>query len=146
MRIRVVAHLALGLALGCGGTQAETAGPPTTTTNETHQTPETRPSPLVGHWHGEMAGGPISAVADYHFELDGTYAMDGYPSIAERGHSAVDQSGDVLTLHLTARTRCGPCEAAGPIDAADDSVETATLSGEGSSLSWRGWTFARNTP
>ncbi len=99
---------------------------------------------IVGTWHGEMSGGGMGAVADYTFRADGTYSMQGYPSIAERGRFTVERTeSSTLTLHLTERRSCGPCENAGPVEAREDSTETAEISADHSTLRFRNWTFAR---
>lgn len=139
---------ALVVLTHCGAVEEPPAEPTEDTTvsasasNANEAPPETIDDPIVGSWTGSMDGGPISATQTYTFAADGTYRMEGYPSIGERGRwSIASREGDRYQLALTDRLRCGPCESDGPNEPAQDSTEEATLDGD--RLSLRTWSLER---
>ena len=144
---------ALVALVGCGASEEATAEPRVEPaaddsnateddSNANEAPPEAIDDPIVGAWTGSMDGGPISATVTYTFAADGTYRMEGYPSIAERGRwSIASREGGTYQLALSDRMRCGPCEDEGPNEPAEDAVEEATL--EGDRLSFRRWDLER---
>lgn len=82
-------------------------------------TPDPRCAPtLLGDWSlswyegqdyvGPNGERPIGMALNYSFKSDGTYTMDGYPPITERGRYAVkSRDGNTLTVHFSDRVSDG---------------------------------------
>lgn len=143
MRILVIASILLA---ACGGSTPEPAVPEPQTAEAAEPAPapaapETAANPLTGTWHGEVPGPDIAAVRDWEFRADGTYEMTGYPSIGERGHWRLEETDGALTVHLTERLACGPCETSGPTEPSPDAA--LPLSIDGDQLEFERWTYLR---
>jgi hypothetical protein len=131
----------LAALVACGGSQG--TEPPPGDPPPVQDDPPGESSPLVGRWHGSLAG-PIGAVADHEFRADGTYSMTGYPSIGESARWSLERrEGNTLHVRFTERRRCGPCENAGPDEPAEDHTLEYVISDDGNTVTWQSWTLSR---
>lgn len=146
-RSLLLMSLLASLLSACGGTSSTStrAEEPAATEGATAGASEATdelPS-LVGAWHAELSGGPVSATRDYVFEEDGTYRMDGYPSIQENGRYELSRGEDgALRLRFVNRLACGPCEAEPELEVADD-VERVVHLAEDGRLTIESFVFSR---
>ncbi len=104
---------------------------------------EAPPKELVGAWHasGELkdpSGRTMGWYQDDAFAADGTYAMEGYPPIAEEGRiEALGREGRRIRVKLTERKLLGS-----PVG---DHELWLEVSADGQSFTWeeKGWVFQR---
>src|SRR5262249_40401982 len=88
---------------------------------------------MIGTFAGGSSGGPIASHLRWTFNADGTFQMEGDPSIAERGKWEVvsrGKQGSVtqLTVRFHGRQRCGPCSGNPPrMESADETREQVEL-------------------
>lgn len=135
----------LSLLSACGAPSAPSthAEEPADRETASGEASDSLPS-LVGAWHAELSGGPVAGTRDYVFEEDGTYRMDGYPSIQENGRYELSRGEDgTLRLRFVNRLACGPCDSGPELEVEDDVERVVYLGEDGSTLTIESFVFSR---